>query len=574
VPATPTGTTPGSTTSPGPTTSGTTVGLGWNAVTGATYYSFGVTDIAAGVLVVDKTTSGTSYSASLSAGKNYRWNVAACNASGCSGYTTLLYFQTPSAATAPAMPTGTTPGSTTSPGPTTSGTTVGLGWNAVTGATYYSFGVTDIAAGVLVVDTTTTGTSYSASLSAGKKYRWNVAACNASGCSGYTPLLYFQTPSVVASQPAKLTAPSPGSAFSGTSATFKWSTGTGVTDYWLYVGSSAGGNDFCSQDQGTNLSVTVSGLPTDGRVLYVTLWSWIGGAWQNTNATYTAYTASSQSGTELSPGSTIANRAIALGEQHRYRFPMVLGRTYFVVAIPGAHPATDVDLYTSNNSNLSTTAYQCAPRETGTTPEVCKFVASFTGTYWLLVNGTTAGRYMLSVFEQYSGQPVPTASVFDSPVAPPAATETDTDADGWYSAQDFGECNTSTIPPKLHLGEDWNRSGPDRGEVVRAVADGVVTYVAQPLASDGTPSDSWKGVLVVRHAAPTATPFLVPAGSRATSTCTSAKNWSQSKVSTAWSFYGHLDKCWTNTPLTGCPSAGSLRSWLRVGDVVRRGQPI
>src|SRR6185369_8322326 len=195
VPATPTGTTPGSTTSPGPTTSGATVGLGWNAVTGATYYSFGVTDIAAGVLVIDTTSTGTSYSASLSAGKKYRWNVAACNASGCSGYTTLLYFQTPSAATAPAMPTGTTPGSTTSPGPTTSGTTVGLGWNAVTGATYYSFGVTDIAAGVLVVDKTTSGTSYSASLSAGKNYRWNVAACNASGCSGYTTLLYFQTPS-------------------------------------------------------------------------------------------------------------------------------------------------------------------------------------------------------------------------------------------------------------------------------------------------------------------------------------------------------------------------------------------
>jgi hypothetical protein len=31
----------------------------------------------------------------LAAGGQYRWNVAACNASGCSSYTTPLYFQTP-----------------------------------------------------------------------------------------------------------------------------------------------------------------------------------------------------------------------------------------------------------------------------------------------------------------------------------------------------------------------------------------------------------------------------------------------------------------------------------------------
>src|SRR6185503_12286251 len=31
----------------------------------------------------------------LSAGKPYRWNVNACNSAGCSGFTTVLYFQTP-----------------------------------------------------------------------------------------------------------------------------------------------------------------------------------------------------------------------------------------------------------------------------------------------------------------------------------------------------------------------------------------------------------------------------------------------------------------------------------------------
>ena len=55
-------------------------------------------------------------------------------------------------------------------------------------------GIRDLAAGTLVVDTQTSGTSYTASLSAGKTYRWNVAAGNASGLSAYTVPLYFQTP--------------------------------------------------------------------------------------------------------------------------------------------------------------------------------------------------------------------------------------------------------------------------------------------------------------------------------------------------------------------------------------------
>jgi len=72
-----------------------TVTMSWSASSGATSYSFGVRDMISNQLVVDTTTSGTSYTASLSAGRRYRWNVAACNSVGCSSYTTPLYFQTP-----------------------------------------------------------------------------------------------------------------------------------------------------------------------------------------------------------------------------------------------------------------------------------------------------------------------------------------------------------------------------------------------------------------------------------------------------------------------------------------------
>jgi len=110
----------------------------------------------------------------------------------------LLGLTTIVAAAVPATPTNPSPGTTSVPGPMQPSTNVTLSWSGVTGATYYSLGVRDMATNALVVDTTTSGTSYPASLATtGGQYRWNVAACNTSGCSSYTTPLYFQTPGVV-----------------------------------------------------------------------------------------------------------------------------------------------------------------------------------------------------------------------------------------------------------------------------------------------------------------------------------------------------------------------------------------
>lgn len=95
----------------------------------------------------------------------------------------------------PSIPTANSPGTTSSPGTTISGNTATLSWSAVSGATYYNFGIRDMTTNLLVVDTISASTSFSATLSSGKQYRWNVAACNSAGCSSYTTHLYFQTPS-------------------------------------------------------------------------------------------------------------------------------------------------------------------------------------------------------------------------------------------------------------------------------------------------------------------------------------------------------------------------------------------
>ena len=89
-------------------------------------------------------------------------------------------------------------------------------------------------------------------------------------------------------QIAQITSPTPGTSLTAASATFIWTTGTNVQQYYLYVGSVMGGNDIYGQSQGTT-TATVPNLPTDGRTLYVRLWSLASGVWQFNDYTYTAF---------------------------------------------------------------------------------------------------------------------------------------------------------------------------------------------------------------------------------------------------------------------------------------------
>ncbi|MGB9609506.1 MAG: hypothetical protein ACPL7M_00925 [Bryobacteraceae bacterium] len=87
---------------------------------------------------------------------------------------------------------------------------------------------------------------------------------------------------------AEILSPAPGSVLAGTTATFQWSAGQAATRYYLFVGRWPGGNTVFSQDMGTSLSATVTNLPADGLPVYVRLWSYIQGAWQYNDYTYTA----------------------------------------------------------------------------------------------------------------------------------------------------------------------------------------------------------------------------------------------------------------------------------------------
>jgi len=83
---------------------------------------------------------------------------------------------------------------------------------------------------------------------------------------------------VFAQERAQLTSPTPGSTLISSSVTFRWTTTT-PTVVWLDVGTSFGGHQIFSQNEGTNTEAVVEGLPLVGSV-YVRLWSYIGTAWQ------------------------------------------------------------------------------------------------------------------------------------------------------------------------------------------------------------------------------------------------------------------------------------------------------
>lgn len=89
-------------------------------------------------------------------------------------------------------------------------------------------------------------------------------------------------------QKAQITSPAAGSTLPGASATFNWSSGVAVTRYWLFAGLWEGGNTLYSADPGTNLSATITNLPTAGQTVYIRLWSYIDGAWQSADTTYVA----------------------------------------------------------------------------------------------------------------------------------------------------------------------------------------------------------------------------------------------------------------------------------------------
>ena len=117
------------------------------------------------------------------------------------------------------------------------------------------------------------------------------------------------------SDPAIVISPAPNSTLTGSSVTFQWTASGDATAYWIDVGSVPGGNQYYQSGSlpTTTLSATVSGLPTDGSTIYVTMYSLISGQWVYNSYTYTAFNSGNSKGaiTAPAPGSTLSGSTVA-----------------------------------------------------------------------------------------------------------------------------------------------------------------------------------------------------------------------------------------------------------------------
>ncbi len=80
-----------------------------------------------------------------------------------------------------------------------------------------------------------------------------------------------------------ITSPTNGSQLTSTSATFRWKN-TGASEYFLYIGTYRGASNL----YGTNTSKTVTNLPSNGRKVYVRLFTHSNG-WKYNDYVYTSY---------------------------------------------------------------------------------------------------------------------------------------------------------------------------------------------------------------------------------------------------------------------------------------------
>jgi hypothetical protein len=119
---------------------------------------------------------------------------------------------------------------------------------------------------------------------------------------------------------AKMMSPLPCSQITSSTVTFQWyPSNPPATAYWLDVGTVEGQGNIFAANLDTYTSWTVGGIPTNGQVIYVRLWSLLNGVWQfydfryNPNGGYCQATITSPV-----PGSTLQDnrfRAVGLAGQ-------------------------------------------------------------------------------------------------------------------------------------------------------------------------------------------------------------------------------------------------------------------
>jgi hypothetical protein len=205
-----------------------------------------------------------------------------------------------------------------------------------------------------------------------------------------------QSGSVFIDAPAVLTSPAPGTTLSGSSVTFSWTTGTGATEYYLWLGSTGvGSSNLKNLGITSGTSVAVTGLPTNGETIYARLWTSWNGVKVYTDYTYTAstqaaLTSPAPSGTLPGPNVTFSWTAAAgateyylwlgstgVGSDNLKNLGITSGTSVAVTGLPTNGETIYARLWTSYSGvkvyndytyTASTQAAMTSPAPSGTLP--------------------------------------------------------------------------------------------------------------------------------------------------------------------------------------------------------------
>jgi hypothetical protein len=194
--------------------------------------------------------------------------------------------------------------------------------------------------------------------------------------SQWTGNAYTYTAFNLATAGGVMRTPAPGSTLSSGTVTFSWTAGSGASAYWVDIGTSAGGNSlYSSGSLGNVLTTTVSGLPTNGSKVYVTLYSLIGSQWMGKDYTYTATDVAGGLGVIQTPvpGTTLS------GNSATFTWTAGAGASAYWMDI-GTDPGSS-SIYSSGNlGNALTTTVSSLPAN-GSTIYVTLY--SLVGGEWL-----------------------------------------------------------------------------------------------------------------------------------------------------------------------------------------------
>ncbi|MGA9672282.1 MAG: hypothetical protein WBQ94_23920, partial [Terracidiphilus sp.] len=171
-----------------------------------------------------------------------------------------------------------------------------------------------------------------------------------------------------------LTNPTPGSVL-GTSQTFTWSAGTGVTQYALWLGTAPGLSNLYNSGHITATSASVTGLPLGNITIYAQLYSYVGGAWLYSNYTYIA--AGSPAILSPAPGSVLSFNAT-------FTWTPGTGATMSSLTLGTTGPGSS-NLYNSGPTTATSATVTGLP--TNGAPIYAQ-LGSYNGTTWTYINYT------------------------------------------------------------------------------------------------------------------------------------------------------------------------------------------